>query len=108
MHNLYSLVKLISFYIISLFFSGCIGTEVTSTFKESTMLLIRWRSGLARLQQWSYYLQGPGFESNLGHAEFFSCKKGFSTPPKQTLTSTSVLWYNIKKHAFCHDVELPQ
>ena len=55
----------------------------------------RWRRGLVRLQQWSYYLQGPGFESHLRPVEFFSCIR-FLHSPNQTLTPTSVLWYNMK------------
>ena len=35
----------------------------------------RWRNGLARLQQWLCYLQGPGFESHLLPVEFFACNK---------------------------------
>ena len=35
----------------------------------------RWRSGLARLQQWPCYLQGPRFESHLRPVEFFVCNK---------------------------------
>ena len=32
----------------------------------------RWRNGLARLQQWPCYLQGPGFESPLWPVTFFA------------------------------------
>ena len=35
----------------------------------------RWRNGLARLHQWSRYLQGPGFESHLQPVDFFTCNK---------------------------------
>ena len=35
----------------------------------------RWHTGLARLQQWLCYLQGPGFESHLRPVEFFACNK---------------------------------
>ena len=31
----------------------------------------RWHSGLAHLQQWLFYLQGPGFESHLRPVDFF-------------------------------------
>ena len=34
-----------------------------------------WRNGLARLQQWLCYLQGPGFESHLRPVEFLACNK---------------------------------
>ena len=49
----------------------------------------RWRSGLARLQQWPCYLQGPGFESHLRPVEFFACKK-VSPLNNRTPTLTSV------------------
>ena len=35
----------------------------------------RWCNGLACLQQWLCYLQGPGFESHLRQVEFFACNK---------------------------------
>ena len=35
----------------------------------------RWRNGLARLQQWLCYLQGPGLESLLRPVAFSACKK---------------------------------
>ena len=34
-----------------------------------------WCNSLARLQQWPFYLQGPGFKSHLRPAEFFACHK---------------------------------
>ena len=40
-----------------------------------TRLLSRWCNGLERLQQWSCYLQGPGFESHLRPVELLSCNK---------------------------------
>ena len=49
----------------------------------------RWRNGLARLQQWPCYLQGPGFESHLRPVEFFACNK-VSPLNNRTLTLTSV------------------
>ena len=39
----------------------------------------RWRNGLARLQQWLCYLQGPGFESHLRPVKFFAGNYGFFT-----------------------------
>ena len=39
--------------------------------------------------------------------EFFSCNK-VSPLTSQTQTPTSVLCGTIWKHAFCHDIELPQ
>ena len=54
-----------------------------------TRLLSRWCNGLERLQQWSCYLQGPGFESHLRPVEFLSCNK-VSPLSNQNPTLTSV------------------
>ena len=43
--------------------------------KRTSNQMTRWCNGLARLQQWLCYLQGPGFESHLRPVEFFSCNK---------------------------------
>ena len=49
----------------------------------------RWRNGLACLQQWLCYLQGPGFKSNLRPLEFFT-----SSPLNNPiLTLTYVLFF---------------
>ena len=44
-------------------------------------------NGLAYLQQWLCYLQGPGFESNLRPVEFFSCNKVKCPNAKKTLNA---------------------
>ena len=61
----------------------------------------RWRSGLARLQQWSYYLQGPRFKPHLWPVEFFSCKK-VSPLPQSNPNANIYAVEQYEKHAFCH------
>ena len=39
---------------------------------EKYLQRLRWCNGLARLQQWSCYLQGPGFKFHLWPVEFFT------------------------------------
>ena len=52
-------------------------------------MVSRWCNGLARLQHWPFYLQAPGFVSQLLPVEFFSCNK-VSPLNDQTTTSRSV------------------
>ena len=56
----------------------------------------RWRSGLARLQQWSCYQQGPWFESHLWPVEFFSCKKVSPLLQSNPNANICAMWYNME------------
>ena len=47
----------------------------------------RWRNGLARLQQWLCYLQGPGFKSHLQLVEFFLFCNKVSPLNNRTVTT---------------------
>ena len=44
---------------------------------SSFCVMSRWRNGLARLQQWSCYLQRRLFEFHRQSVEFFACNKIF-------------------------------
>ena len=46
-----------------------------SVYFNGVTIRARWRNGLARLQQWQCYLQGPGFESHIRPVDFFACNK---------------------------------
>ena len=48
-------------------------------------ILSRWCNGLAHLQQYSCYQQGPRFESHLRPVEYFTCNKVY---PLNDRTST--------------------
>ena len=59
----------------------------------------------AGLQQWLCYLQGTEFESHLRPGELSPVIRFLHTP-NQTQMPSSVVQY--EKHAFCHDIALPQ
>ena len=54
-----------------------------------------WRHGLVHLQQWSRYLQGPGFESHLRPVDFFACNK---VSPLNSLTHNANICAMCRNH----------
>ena len=82
-------------------------TQTIITLKRFEVKPLRWRNGLARLLQWLCCLQGPGFESRVRPVDFFLCNK-VSPLNSQTQTPTSLHVVEFEKHAFYHDIILPQ